>query len=309
MTWRTLKEMADCANEQEISLGELLFIDEVRKAGGNNTCVYEKMERQWQIMKESVSAGLERPGKSRGGMLEGEGSKLASYLRIGKPLSGSILEAVSGALAASETNAAMGRIVAAPTAGSCGILPGVLKKIALQLNKQERDVIIALFCAAGIGMIIARNASLSGASCGCQAECGSAAAMTAAAAAELAGGKPNQVLDAVALTLKNYLGLVCDPVAGLVEVPCIKRNGIGAAISLVAADMALAGIKSVIPADEVIVAMGKIGKALPQALRETSKGGLAMTPTGQKLAQEIHEKNRLSSIRTKNNQTGTVANL
>lgn len=297
MTWRTLSDMANCAIEQNISLGELLFLDEVRKNGGNKSCVYEKMERQWHIMKESVSVGLDKPKKSRGGMLDGEGSKLASYIRLGKPLSGNILEAVCGALAASETNAAMGRIVAAPTAGSCGILPGVLTKIALQLNKQERDLIFALFCAAGIGMIISRNASLSGASGGCQAECGSAASMTAAAAVELAGGKPNQVLDAVALTLKNYLGLVCDPVAGLVEVPCTKRNGIGAAIALVAADMVLAGIKSVIPADEVIVAMGKIGKSLPESLRETSKGGLAMSPTGQRLAKEIGERNRLLTQR------------
>lgn len=290
MEWRTLAEMADEAGKQGISLGRLVFLAEVQDSGGDEQAVYDRMARNWQVMKEAVEEGLNNPRQSRGGMIGNDASRLAYYRKVGKPLSGAVLEAVSGALAVAEVNASMGKIVAAPTAGSCGILPGVLTMLKLRLNKTDREIIPALFTAAGVGMIIAQNATLSGAEGGCQAECGSAAAMAAAAAVELAGGTPEQVLEAVAISLKNSLGLVCDPVAGLVEVPCAKRNALGAANALVAADLALAGIKSVIPADEVIIAMGEIGRFLPESLRETARGGLAKTPTGQELARELYEK-------------------
>ena len=181
----------------------------------------------------------------------------------------------------------MGRVVAAPTAGSCGILPAALLTMQNDLGCSERDCVMALFTASAVGMVIATNACVAGAQGGCQAECGSAAAMAAAAIVELAGGTPAQVSDAVAIALKNILGLVCDPVAGLVEIPCIKRNASGVAGAFVAAELALAGIGSAIPADETILAMKKGGDAMSSSLKETAEGGLAATPTGQKLYEQV----------------------
>ena len=187
-------------------------------------------------------------------------------------------------------NAVMGRIVACPTAGSCGIVPAVLYAAMKRHKKKEEDILRALFTAAGIGMVIDQNASIAGAAGGCQAECGSAAGMAAGALAELAGGTPQQVGNAAALAIKNLLGLACDPVAGLVEVPCVKRNGFAAVHAMLAADMSLAGVESVIPVDEVIEAMNRIGRALPKSLRETSEGGLAVTKTGLAMAKKIYGK-------------------
>ena len=236
--------MAARAEALGISLGELALRDEAQRSGTDAEQVLEQMTETWGVMRESVRAGLEKPRRSRGGMIGGEGILLKTYLGQSHSYCGeSVLGAVSAAL--------------------------------------------ALFTAAAVGLVISANASLSGAAGGCQAECGSGAAMAAAAAVELAGGTPRQACHAVAMTLKNQMGLVCDPVAGLVEVPCAKRNAAGAALALVSADMALAGIESVIPADEVIVAMGKVGRALPESLRETSKGGLAATPTGRQIADRL----------------------
>ncbi|NLA58510.1 MAG: L-serine ammonia-lyase, iron-sulfur-dependent, subunit alpha, partial [Firmicutes bacterium] len=190
-------------------------------------------------------------------------------------------------LAVAEINASMGRIVAAPTAGSCGILPAALLTVMEEKNIPEDRVILGLFTAGGIGLVISKQATIAGAQGGCQAECGSAAAMAAAAIVEMVQGSPQQAAHACAIALKNVLGLVCDPVAGLVEVPCIKRNAMGVANALVAADLALAGIKSVIPADEVIEAMRSVGSSMPGALKETAEGGLATTPTGKQLAKEL----------------------
>ena len=181
----------------------------------------------------------------------------------------------------------MGRIVAAPTAGSCGILPGALLTFQKEKGASEQDCVMSLFTASAVGMVIAKNACLAGAQGGCQAECGSASAMAAAALVELAGGSPKMIAHGVAIALKNILGLVCDPVAGLVEIPCIKRNAAGVANALCAAEMALAGVHSAIPADEVILAMKRIGDAMSPALKETAEGGLAATPTGKRLYQQV----------------------
>ncbi len=181
----------------------------------------------------------------------------------------------------------MGRIVAAPTAGSCGILPAALLTMQAEKNIPERDCVMSLFTASAVGMVIANNASLAGAQGGCQAECGSAAAMAAAAIVELAGGTPHMVEHAIAIAIKNILGLVCDPVAGLVEIPCIKRNASGVAGAFVAAELALAGIESAIPADEVIWTMKKVGDAMSSSLKETAEGGLAATPTGRRLHEQV----------------------
>lgn len=290
MQWNSLENMAREAENKGLTIGKLVFLNDVESLGKSEEEIFGQMACNWQVMKEAVLEGSKNPQLSRGGMIGGDGKKLLEYYERGELLSGNCLRAVALSLSAAELNAAMGRIVAAPTAGSSGIIPGVLTTVSSMFGKSEKDVVYALFTAAGVGMIIADKASLSGAQGGCQAECGSAAAMAAAAAVELAGGTPAQALEAVAISLKNNLGLVCDPVAGLVEVPCAKRNALGAANALVAADMALAGIKSVIPADEVIEAMGEIGRKMPDSLRETAQGGLAATPTGRRLARLFAQK-------------------
>ena len=258
MEWDSLENMASEARDKGITIGQLIFKREVDFSGKSEEEIFSQMAYSWQVMKEAVQEGSRNPRPSRSGMIGGDGKKLLEYIEKGEPLSGDCLKGVALSLSVAELNAAMGKIVAAPTAGSSGIIPGVLQAVSLRLNKSDEDVIYSLFTAAGVGMIIADKASLAGAEGGCQAECGSAAAMAAAAAVELAGGTPAQAVNAVAISMKNNLGLVCDPVAGLVEVPCAKRNALGAANALVAADLALAGIKSVIPADEFIAAMGEV---------------------------------------------------
>ena len=193
-------------------------------------------------------------------------------------------------MAVAGCNAAMGRIVAAPTAGSCGILPGCLVSLYEERGFSERDVVMAMFTAGAFGMVIAARAGIAGAQGGCQAECGSAAAMAAAALTELMGGTPEQCADACAIAVASQLGLVCDPVAGLVEIPCIKRNVSGLMIAFSSADLALAGVRPKIPADECIDAMRAVGEALPAALKETAEGGLAATPTGQRLKEQVFGK-------------------
>jgi len=203
-------------------------------------------------------------------------------------LCGSFLSgAISRALAVAGCNASMGRIVAAPTAGSCGILPGCLISLLEEKNIPEKEIVMSMFTAGAFGMVIANKASIAGAQGGCQAECGSAAAMAAAALVELMGGTPEQCADACAIAIANQLGLVCDPVAGLVEIPCIKRNVSGLVIAFSSADLVLAGIGAKIPADECLDAMRNVGNTMPEALKETAKGGLAATPTGLRLQNQV----------------------
>lgn len=206
-------------------------------------------------------------------------------------LSGTIIgHAIARALSVAGCNASMGRIVATPTAGSCGILPGCLLTLMEEKGMDRKDVIMSIFTAGAFGMVIAQNACIAGAQGGCQAECGSASGMAAAALVELAGGTPQMAADACAIAIANQLGLVCDPVAGLVEIPCIKRNASGVVIAFSAADMALAGIHSCIPVDECVEAMRAVGSALPASLRETAGGGLAVTKTGKKLKEQVFGK-------------------
>jgi len=239
------------------------------------------------VMEQAVERGL-KGVQSVTGLTGGDAVLLQNYIKSGKALAGNLLlDAVSKAVATNEVNAAMGMICATPTAGSAGVVPGTLFAVKEKLNPTRAEMIEFLFTSAAFGFVVANNASISGAAGGCQAEVGSASGMAAAAIVELAGGTPSQAAEAMAITLKNMLGLVCDPVAGLVEVPCVKRNAMGASNAITAADMALAGITSRIPCDEVIDAMYKIGLTMPVALRETAEGGLAATPTGRKLAKEI----------------------
>lgn len=249
--------------------------------------VYAQMRDTYAVMAACIEPGCDEQLRSASGLSGGDAFKMRRAVESGKNLTGGVLGgALYRALAVSELNAAMGRVVAAPTAGSCGILPAAVLTMQ-EKGCSEHDCVMALFTASAVGMVITTSASVAGAQGGCQAECGSAAAMAAAAIVELAGGTPRQAADAVAMALKNILGLVCDPVAGLVEIPCIKRNASGVAGAFVAAELALAGIESAIPADEVIVAMKKVGDAMSPALKETAEGGLAATPTARRLYEQV----------------------
>ena len=240
-----------------------------------------KMERMLEVIKESIDFGLTGV-RSRSGLTGGDAKRLkeaSEEKQFSNILGDKAKDAMVYAMAVAEANAAMGRIVAAPTAGASGVLPGVFFALKKHYGLSDQVLAEGLVVAGGVGLVIADRASLAGATGGCQAECGSAAAMAAGAAVAMLGGTPTQVGHAVAIVFKNILGLVCDPVAGLVEVPCIKRNGSCALQALAAAELALAGIGSFIPADETIDAMKSVGDSLPCALKETAGGGMATTPT------------------------------
>lgn len=286
--FNTAEELLKIANKRGLKLWEIVLENESQVSEISKEELRKKMKENLEVMKESITLGLEKDIKSISGLIGGDSKKVENYRKDNKTLCGDVInKAMARALSCSEVNAAMGKIVAAPTAGSCGIIPATIFTAAEVLNATEEDIINALFTAAGIGQIIAKNATISGAEGGCQAECGAASAMAAAAVVEMAGGTPEMSLHAAAIAIKNILGLVCDPIAGLVEVPCALRNASGATNALISADLALAGVKSIIPFDEVIEAMYNVGRALPVELRETALGGLAATPTGKKLMKEV----------------------
>ncbi|AUC25832.1 L-serine ammonia-lyase, iron-sulfur-dependent, subunit alpha [Streptococcus uberis] len=284
----TIEELVNQAVEKHNgSIADLMVATEMETSGRSREDIREIMSRNLQVMKESVVNGL-TADKSISGLTGGDALKMDTYLKSGNTLSDTtILSAVRNAMAVNELNAKMGLVCATPTAGSAGCLPAVLSTAIdkLQLNNDQQ--LDFLFTAGAFGLVIGNNASISGAEGGCQAEVGSASAMSAAALVMAAGGTAFQASQAVAFVIKNMLGLICDPVAGLVEVPCVKRNALGSSFAMVAADMALAGIESQIPVDEVIDAMYQVGSALPTAFRETAEGGLAATPTGKRFSKEI----------------------
>lgn len=285
--FNTIAELIEAAETQRLPMHEIVLAREMHAAQRTREDILSEMQHNWQVMQESIARGIKNTEKSVSGMTGGDAKKLYAYREKGY-LGESALAAAAYAVGISEVNAVMGRIVACPTAGSCGIVPAALYAAKKQRGFGDEDIVKALLTAAGIGMVVDQNASIAGASGGCQAECGTAAGMAAGALVELAGGTPARIGDAVALAIKNLLGLVCDPVAGLVEVPCVKRNGFATVTALTAADMSLAGVKSVIPVDEVITAMNKIGHALPKSLRETSEAGLAVTPTAKKIEKRVY---------------------
>jgi L-serine dehydratase len=292
MQIRNGSDLLKICQEKNLSLHQVMLEYESDKSGMTPDEIMEKMKYNLKVMKDSAYQGLGEPGpeerRTGGKIIGGEARKMFRRYQNSSSVCGyPMARAVSFALSVTEVNASMGRIVAAPTAGSCGILPGVLFSLAESHQIPEEKLLGGLLTAGAIGLVIAKNASLSGAEGGCQAEVGSASAMGAAAAVEIMGGTPEQALHGGAIALKNLLGLVCDPIAGLVEAPCSKRNAIGTANALVAAEMALAGIESVIPFDEVVTAMHQVGRMMPCTLRETAEGGLAATPTGRRLKEEI----------------------
>ncbi|WP_059104657.1 L-serine ammonia-lyase, iron-sulfur-dependent, subunit alpha [Shouchella shacheensis] len=285
------KNVAELVERAEMSMkpiSEVMIEQEMDVTGKTREQIVDQMRQNLQTMEDAVKRGIEEDVVSVSGLTGGDGKKLQAYIAEGKSIGGGVtLDAVSKAMATNEVNAAMGTICATPTAGSAGVVPGVLFGVEGKLKPSEKQKLAFLFTSGAFGFVVANNASISGAAGGCQAEVGSATGMAAAALVELAGGTPSQSAEAMAIALKNMLGLVCDPVAGLVEVPCVKRNAAGASLAITAADMALAGIESRIPCDEVIDAMYRIGETMPEALRETAKGGLAATPTGRELEAKV----------------------
>lgn len=296
--FHNVRELVERAEQEGKLISEIMIEQEVLITGRSRDEIIQQMDNNLTVMEEAVERGL-KGVKSVTGLTGGDAVLLQNYIAQGNSLSGDLLlDAVSKAVATNEVNAAMGTICATPTAGSAGVVPGTLFAVKNKLNPTREQMIRYLFTSGAFGFVVANNASISGAAGGCQAEVGSAAGMAAAAIVEMAGGTPQQCSEAFAITLKNMLGLVCDPVAGLVEVPCVKRNAMGAANSLVAADMALAGVTSRIPCDEVIGAMYRIGQSMSPNLKETARGGLAATPTGKAISRAIFDNGDLESIKS-----------
>lgn len=279
--FKNAKELLQLCSSQQLPISEVMRRRECELAETTRKAVNSRMKRALEIMKASAKEPIKNPGKSMGGLIGGEAKKLSVHQDNGKGICGSILSrGITYAMAVLEVNASMGLIVAAPTAGSSGILPGLLLSLQEEYELPDDRIIDAMFTAGAIGCLAMRNATVAGAVGGCQAEVGTAAAMAAAAAVELMQGTPEQCLDAASAVLMNMLGLVCDPVGGLVEYPCQNRNASGVANALIAAELSLSGIRQLIPLDEMIASMYEVGRRLPSELRETALGGCAATPTG-----------------------------
>ncbi|HCY7397055.1 TPA: L-serine ammonia-lyase, iron-sulfur-dependent, subunit alpha [Staphylococcus aureus] len=285
----SIRETIDYAVENNMSFADIMVKEEMELGGKSRDEVRAQMKQNLDVMRDAVIKGTTGDGvESVTGYTGHDAAKLRDYNETHHALSGyEMIDAVKGAIATNEVNAAMGIICATPTAGSSGTIPGALFKLEKTHDLTEEQMIDFLFTSALFGRVVANNASVAGATGGCQAEVGSASAMAAAAAVAIFGGSPEASGHAMALAISNLLGLVCDPVAGLVEIPCVMRNAIGSGNALISADLALAGIESRIPVDEVIEAMDKVGRNLPASLRETGLGGLAGTPTGEAIKRKI----------------------
>ena len=285
----TIEDIVRLADRESISFSEVVLRSEIESTGSTKEEVLAEIRRRIQIFKESVRDGIADTRKSKSGMSGGQAKQLDERQPLF--LSDLAYRALRYAISVNEANAKMFRIVACPTAGACGILPGVMQAVGEVYECNEEAYVNGFLAAAGVGNVVTNQACVAGAVGGCQAEVGTAAAMASACAVAMMGGTTEEVVTAMTLCMKNVLGLVCDPVAGLVEVPCVKRNGIYAVHALASTDMAMAGLRSRIPADEVIGAMDSIGRALPEALRETSEGGLAKTKTGVDITNRLaHQK-------------------
>lgn len=278
--------IALCENEK-LTIAEVMIRHEMETSERDRNDLVNEMFLNLMTMQESIKIGLEEDQETMTGLAGNNAEKLLAYADKAN-MGPAMARICAAAIAVAEVNASMGKIVAAPTAGSSGVIPAVLVMCCEKHGFTDRDLVNGLFTAGAVGVIIARNASISGAEGGCQAEIGTASAMAAAALTEMCGASPRAALSAAAMALKNILGLVCDPVAGLVECPCIKRNAMGAANAVLCSDMALAGVESIIPFDEVVSAMRSVGRMMNVDLRETAKGGLAVTPTALEIAKRIH---------------------
>lgn len=287
MALESMQEIFDAIEKTNQPFWRVVLATDMEEREVTEAASMERMRFTWQAMLDSVES-YQGERRSVSGLVGGDGARVRDYAAREKTLSGDYLtEVIATALSVGESNACMCKIVAAPTAGACGVLPAVLVPLYKQGNIEEEDILKALYVASGIGAVIAFRACIAGAAGGCQAEIGSASAMAAGALTALRGGDAEQIGNAVAMALKNLMGLVCDPVAGLVEVPCVKRNVVGAVNAISCADMALAGVTSRIPVDQVIDCMGDVGRRMPVEFRETALGGLAVTPFGQSVKDKM----------------------
>lgn len=283
-----IADLVELANERHCKISDICLEDQAKAMNLSESQLLKKMDDTFSVMVESTVYGMDENLRSTSGLTGGEGAKMMRHRNKQNTLCGDFLSAaMARAMAVSNCNAAMGRVVAAPTAGSCGIMPGALVSMLEEQRAKREDIVRSMFTAGAFGMVLSNRFTVAGAEGGCQAECGSASGITAAALVELMGGTPLQAAMAFAMCIKNELGLVCDPVAGLVEIPCIKRNTSGLMIAFSSAEMALAGIVSYIPADECIDAMREVGLSMPCSLKETAMGGLAATPTGKRMMEEV----------------------
>ena len=281
--YHNFADMLSIAEEQKTSLWRVILQNEIKHSDLNEKEIFENLEKHWQVMYRSAHKALDKPMETALNLISGVTADQNRYAEQKGGICGRMInKAMAYALSCSEVNASMGKICAAPTAGACGILPAVLITLKEELDLDDRTLLQGLLTASGVGAVFMKNATVAGAEGGCQAECGVAAAMAAAAAVELSGGTPRQALYAVCFTMMNCMGLVCDPVAGLVQVPCAQRNASQTVNALLSAELALGGMVSIITPDEIVESMFKVGKQLPSALRETAKGGIAATESGKK---------------------------
>lgn len=290
MALNSMAEILAKGKNENRPFWEIVLLDDMETRQVSREASKAKMLTTWQAMQDAADAytGTRR---SISGLVGGDGMKMRQYNLRGESFCGDYTsEVIAEALSMAESNACMRRIVAAPTAGACGVMPAVLLPLVRRSSLTQRQILQALYVACGVGIVIAHRACIAGASGGCQAEIGTASAMAAAALVSLRGGSDEMIAHAVAMSLSNLMGLVCDPIAGLVEVPCVKRNVIGAMNAVSAADMALAGIESYVPVDEVIDAMGEVGRHMPMEYRETALGGLANSPTGRAVKEKMQNK-------------------
>ena len=293
MDFNTAEELLALCEKENKPISSVMRLREIVYGEVDADEVERRMKKSLGIMRNSAHEPLHNVVRSMGGMIGGEAEKLEKRRADGKSICGNVLtKALIYSQAVLEVNASMGVIVAAPTAGSAGVVPAVLFALEEEFGLSEETVLNGLFTAGAIGCLLMKNASVSGAEAGCQAEIGSAAAMASAAAVEMMGGTPEQCLDAAAITISNMLGLVCDPIGGLVENPCQNRNAMGASNALVAAELVLAGIKSITPIDETIEVMYAVGKSIPSELRETSMGGLAVAKSACETCRACAEKRK-----------------
>lgn len=289
MMYQTGAQLLEYMKQNEMTkISEAVLAKEMLLTGKSEEEIRSRTAEHYAVMKQSAARALTEKVETVGGMISGDSRKMEDYRKTSGSLCGdTIARAMARALSCSEVNASMGRICAAPTAGACGILPAAVITVSEELNASPDEVIDAMIAAAGVGAIITENATVSGAEGGCQAECGTAAAMAAAAVVQLRGGSADAALCAAGIALENILGLVCDPIAGIVEAPCAKRNASGTVNAILSADLALAGIRSDVPFDEVVDAMYRVGRALPTSLRETALGGVAAAPSAKEISRRI----------------------
>lgn len=287
--FKTAEEMLALCKKHKMHISDITKNYEAQRSGKTVSAIRSKMKRTRDVMYEAAKKGVKSDEKSKMGMVGGDAKKVFDSLKNLRNMMGNkvTLRAMAYAIAVGEQNACMRRIVAFPTAGGAGVVPGVLFSCSEHFKAGKRKLLRGMFCASAVGLIIAEGATLSAAKGGCQAEVGAAVAMSAAGLTEMRGGTPEQCFDAAAIALKSYLGLACDPLGGLVEVPCIKRNAIGCMAAIGASDLAMAGVKSFIPFDEVVQAMKNIAEIMSPKLRETALGGLAVTKTGNMIKKKL----------------------